>query len=107
MLYHKQKQFAKQLFISYDEFGNLLDHKGREIDDDKLDPYTLNDVRKLIASAEGQFKWILTSVVFTGMRTGEMVTLRWSDVDWENETILLSKEEITVVTRLELLNRNF
>ncbi|RLA80271.1 MAG: hypothetical protein DRG78_11325 [Epsilonproteobacteria bacterium] len=82
---------AKGLFISYDEFGNLLDHKGREIDDDKLDPYTLKDVRKLIDSAEGQFKWILTVLFFTGMRTGEMVTLRWSDVDWEKETIHIQR----------------
>jgi len=81
----------KKLFIQYDEFGNLLDHKGREIDDDTLDPFTLDDVWKLIDAAEGQFKLILTILFFTGMRTGEMVTLKWSDIDWNNETIHIQR----------------
>lgn len=82
---------AKKLFIQYDEFGNMLDHKGREINDDKLDPFSLEDVWKLINAAEGQFKNILTLLFFTGMRTGEMVTLRWSDIDWNNETIHIQR----------------
>jgi len=81
----------KKLFIQYDDLGNLLDHKGREIDDDVLDPFTLNDVWKLIDAAEGQFKLILIVLFFTGMRTGEMVTLKWSDVDWNNETIHIQR----------------
>ncbi len=81
----------KKLFIQYDEFGNLLDHKGREIEDNILDPFTLDDVWTLIDAAEGQFKLILTVLFFTGMRTGEMVTLKWSDVDWNNETIHIQR----------------
>jgi len=81
----------KKLFIKYDEFGNLLDNKGREINDDKLDPFALEDVWKLIDAAEGQFKLMLTVLFFTGMRTGEMVTLKWSDIDWNNETIHIQR----------------
>jgi integrase len=81
----------KKLFIQYDEYGNLLDHKGREIEDKQLDPFTLDDVWKLIDAADGQFKLILTVLFFTGMRTGEMVTLKWSDIDWNNETIHIQR----------------
>lgn len=81
----------KKLFINYDDFGNLLDHKGREIDDDKLNPFTLDDVWKLIGAADGQFKFILTVLFFTGMRTGEMVTLKWSDIDWNNKIIHIQR----------------
>lgn len=77
---------GKKFFIQYDEFGNMLDHKGREVDDE-LDPFSLEDVYKLIEAADGQFKSIITVLFFTGMRTGEMVTLRWSDIDWNNDTI--------------------
>lgn len=78
---------AKKLFIKFDEYGNMLDHRGREIDDEKLDPFSLEDVYKLIETADGQFKNILTLLFFTGMRTGEMVALRWDDIDWNNEII--------------------
>jgi len=81
----------KKLFVQYDEFGNLLDHKGREIEDKILDPFTLDDVLRLIDAAEGQFKLILTVLFFTGMRTGEMVTLKWSDIDWSSETIHIQR----------------
>ena len=33
----------------------------------------------------------LTVLFFTGMRTGEMVTLRWSDIDWNDETIHIQR----------------
>ncbi len=65
----------------------MLDHKGREIDDEKTDPFSLEDVYKLIETAEGQFKNILKLMFFTGMRPGEMVTLRWQDIDWNDEII--------------------
>jgi integrase len=63
----------------------------REIKDKQLDPFTLDDVWKLIDAADGQFKLILTVLFFTGMRTGEMVTLKWSDIDWNNETIHIQR----------------
>jgi integrase len=77
----------KKLFIHFDDYGNMLDHKGREIDDEKMDPFSLEDVYKLIEAADGQFKNILKLMFFTGMRPGEMVVLRWQDIDWNNEII--------------------
>jgi len=58
---------------------------------DDVNPFSLNDVWKLIDMAEGQFKNIITVLFFSGMRLGELITLKWDDVDWENNTIHIQR----------------
>jgi len=81
---------ASKLFVHHNDDGVAIDHKGKELNDD-IDPFTLEDVWKLINMAENQFKNIVTTLFFTGMRLGEMITLRWDDVDWENKTIHIQR----------------
>jgi integrase len=45
------------------------------------------DVQKLILSAEEPWATLLRVAVGTGMRRGEIVALRWSDVDLEEATV--------------------
>jgi integrase len=46
---------------------------------------TPDELRRLLAAAEGDplFDGLLTLAVYTGMRQGEMLALKWSDVDLE------------------------
>lgn len=81
---------SSQLFIDFDNDGVAINHRGEEIDDD-INPFTLEDVWKLIDNAEGQFKNIITILFFTGMRLGELITLKWDDIDWENKTIHIQR----------------
>lgn len=81
---------SSKLFVHFDEDGVAVNHKGELIADD-VNPFNLEDVWKLIDAAEGQFKNILTILFFTGMRLGEMVTLKWDDVDWENNNIHIQR----------------
>ena len=81
---------ASKLFVHFDEEGVAVDHKGNEIVAD-INPFTLDDVWKLIDTAEGQFKNIITVLFFTGMRLGELITLKWDDIDWENATIHIQR----------------
>lgn len=77
---------SKKQFIRYSEEGKVTDLKGQEIVE-KLDPFNLDEINLLISNSTGQFKNIITLLFFTGMRPGEMVTLRWGDIDWINLTI--------------------
>ena len=77
---------ASKLFISYNEDGEAVNQKGVLITE-SIDPFTYEDVQILVGAAEGQFKNILTVQFLTGMRIGEMCTLRWDDVDFNNRTI--------------------
>jgi integrase len=56
-------------------------------DDVDINPFALEEVRLLIASADGFFKNMLNVAFFTGMRTGELLGLRWEDVDFRTGTI--------------------
>ena len=81
---------SKKKFVKFDESGRMTDLKGREIEED-IDPFTLDEVMKLIENAEGQFANILTVLFFTGMRLGELVALCWKDIDWHASTIRIRR----------------
>ena len=49
---------------------------------------TKDDVQKLLATtSESWLKEIIVSAILTGMRRGEIVNLRWKDVDMERRTL--------------------
>ena len=77
---------VSKLFISYNEDGEAINQKGEPIVE-SVDPFTYEDTKVIIGVAEGQFKNIVTLQFFSGMRIGEMCTLRWGDVDFNNKTI--------------------
>ena len=55
---------------------------------------TLGEIRKLLLSARQlQHKWYYhwALALLTGMRSGELYALLWTDIDWENNTITVSK----------------
>lgn len=58
----------------------------------KIEPLTLEQQRKFVKEIEGnsyenQYKFLLQ----TGLRTGELIGLKWSDIDFENRTMLVSR----------------
>ena len=68
---------------------------GFETKDEKIKPIlTLNEVRKLLLEAKIQkHPWypIWAFAILTGMRSGELVALEWSDIDEANGIIRVSK----------------
>lgn len=63
--------------------------KGIKKDNVYILPFTLEEANQLIDAAEGWFKHMITVAFFTGMRTGEMMALRWDDIDFKNDTIYI------------------
>lgn len=81
---------SKKNFLQFNDKGEVTNLKG-EVLTDSVDPFSLEDVYVLINKATGQFKNIIATLFFTGMRTGEMVTLRWNDIDWQTKTIHIQR----------------
>lgn len=81
---------ASKLFISYNEDGEAINQKD-ELIVESVDPFTYEDTKVIIGAAEGQFKNIVTLQFFTGMRIGEMCTLRWGDIDFNNKKIHIQR----------------
>jgi len=75
-------------FPKKDKFRN----KGLE----EINPFTLDEVMTMIQEAKGEFKNIITFQFFTGSRPGEMIALRWEDVNFHSNTICIRRTRQTV-----------
>ena len=66
---------------------------GRQ-EEKKPEILTLEEIRKLLSSARQlqnpwYYHWALA--LLTGMRSGELYALLWTDIDWENNSLTVSK----------------
>jgi integrase len=53
--------------------------------------YDKDEIKKLIASAKGQFKNILEFNFFQGLRGSELIALKWSDIDFDRNIITIQR----------------
>lgn len=65
--------------------------KGAIKEDVEVNPFTIDEVYRLIDNATGWFKHMLTLAFFTGLRTGEMMALRWENIDFARGIIRVRK----------------
>ena len=56
-----------------------------------VDIPTTEEVRKLLAAANGAFRPLLLTAVFTGLRSSELRGLRWEDVDLKHNELHVSQ----------------
>ena len=75
-----------EVFIDDDED---LDHY-----DNKVDPFSLEELDTLLSKAKGYIINFIGISNRTGMRPGELVGLRWSDIDFDNEIIRVRRTRI-------------
>ena len=57
----------------------------------KQKPFTLDEIDLLLKNASPVLKNFLGISFFTGMRSGELLALTWDDVDFETDTISITK----------------
>ncbi len=53
--------------------------------------YSAKEVEKLLSTATGCFRVMLLFYINTGVRTGEGLALKWSDIDLEKQTIAIQR----------------
>jgi integrase len=61
------------------------------IQDVDIKPFTLEEMQLIISKAKGQLKNFYATAFFTGMRSGELIGLRWEDIDFENFEISINR----------------
>ena len=54
-------------------------------------PFSLEEVKLLISNIDGQIQSFLALAFFTGMRSGEMIGLRWSDINFNKKEISITR----------------
>ena len=52
-----------------------------------VDIPTLDEIRAIVAAAQGRLRPILLTVIFTGLRASELRGLRWADIDFEKREL--------------------
>jgi len=89
---------ASEAFGFVSPIANLRPLKIRKAD---VQPFTLDEVQRLVAKVRPDYRDYFTVRFFTGLRTGECHGLKWKYVDFENrlilirETFVLGEDEYT------------
>jgi integrase len=56
-----------------------------------IEPFSLDEIDLILKSASGQDKNIVATLFMTGMRTGELIGLKWSDIDLQEREISIKR----------------
>ena len=54
-------------------------------------PFSLEEIKQILDSAKNQDKNLIATLFMTGMRTGELIGLKWSDIDLEKREISIKR----------------
>ena len=57
----------------------------------KIDPFDDDEILELIESTSGQTQNLIQFWSFTGLRTGEVIALRWSKVNFKTKTVTIDR----------------
>lgn len=54
-------------------------------------PFSLDEIKLILEHAAGWEKWFIQISFFTGMRTGELLALKWEDINFFSKQIYIKK----------------
>lgn len=60
----------------------------------KIDPFNLREMDSLVGVASGQMRNLIEVWRWTGLRTGELIALRWGDVDFEGGVARITRNVV-------------
>lgn len=89
----KIKFFTPQqtaIFLDYIEHPFTIQTRGHSRVDDTGKPYTVGDYTST-KELPTQLKVLFTLAIYSGLRKGEILALKWEDVDFENNTVAVTK----------------
>ena len=98
-------------FLAYLDQPQTVKVKGHKRKDDTGKDYTVGDY-EITKEVPEQYRVLYNLAVYTGLRKGELLALEWSDIDFENNTVKVSKacsvvagEQITKCPKTKTSNR--
>lgn len=57
----------------------------------KIEAFSMEEIQRIFSFAKGQFRNFFAVGFFSGLRTGEIIGLKWSDIDFENREISIER----------------
>ena len=95
------RQILNEAADRFDFRTPFMSLKQLKVKKSDVQPFTLDEVRRIIDTVRKDFRYYYIARFFTGMRTGEVDGLKWKYVDFERriimvrETIVMGREEYT------------
>lgn len=68
---------------------------------DKIDPFTQAEREAILNILDGQNKNLIQFALWTGLRTSELIALKWDDVDWHRNSVFITKALTQAATEPE------
>lgn len=78
----KKDEYGLPMIYNYEQIINLIDG---------CDHFIRNAKSKTITTTWTLFKALITTGFFSGVRTNELIALKWSDFNYENKTIKVQR----------------
>lgn len=72
--------------------GIRIKRKGPK--DDDVDPFTPEECAAILNECDSQFRNLIQFALWTGLRTSELIGLRWQDVDWRAGLVLVRQASV-------------
>jgi len=72
----------------------FIDGDDETFDDGQINPFSLEEIERLLLKSDGYLRNFIGIMSRTGMRPGEITGLRWSDIDFDNEIIKVRRTRI-------------
>lgn len=88
-------------FLQYIDQPYTITTKGHKRIDDTGKEYTVGDYETVKEYPE-QLRVLFNLAIYGGLRKGELLALEWSDIDFENDTVSISKA-VTVVNNEQIV----
>jgi len=69
----------------------MVDMPKFKIQKQKPKPFTMDEIDKILSNSTGDLRNFFGIAFFTGMRSGEILALKWDDIDFNTDTISINK----------------
>ncbi|HVB62482.1 MAG: tyrosine-type recombinase/integrase [Ktedonobacteraceae bacterium] len=97
---HKALETAKKWRLLTENVCDFVDPP--RVEQYEVQPLTLEQIRRLLAAARGKpIEPIVTLALATGMRLGELMGLKWQDIDMKEGTLHIQRILSRVPTKLQ------
>lgn len=68
--------------------------KNLEVRQDEPDPFSPDEMMKILQACTGQIKNLFQFAFSTGLRTSELIALEWGDVDWNESVVRIRRAKV-------------
>jgi len=83
--------FEKAILREYIETTPFLIKRPKTSSEYKVMPFSISEIKDILENAPKRLKNLIAVAFYTGMRTGEVIGLKWKDIDFRQGTISVNR----------------